>query len=104
MERYTTPYLLVSKVLHERGLSNELATVPLQAGTRVIGLAISEVVQCVPSLDYPILIALLRSTADTLAAQCSDDAKELADTIRDTIDTVLIKTKADGSPYGGEPV
>lgn len=57
MERYTTPYLLVSKVLHERGLSNELATVPLQAGTRVIGQAISEVVQCVPSPDYPILIA-----------------------------------------------
>lgn len=102
MKDYTVPYLFTVRVLTAAGHTREEAAAPLNEGLDLIGRELAELVKCVPSGDYPILVALLQATADGLTAQMPEANRKLTALIRQTISTVVVRTRADGSLPGGD--
>jgi len=102
MKNYTVPYLHTVRELTAAGHTREEAAAPLNEGLDLIGHGLAELVECVPFGDYPILVALLQATADALTARMPESNRKLTALIRQTISTVVVRTRDDGRQSGGD--
>ena len=101
MERYHFSYILAAKGLIASGASPDLVSRPVKDGIQKIGGALEEIAQCVPAPDYPILVAMLRATADAVEATMPPGGPELAKSIREGVQTVAVVQKVTRHSEGG---